>query len=162
MPPIDEPASFEPKPSTAAEGRRSKAAPGKPEQPESADLVAFTVEAATGRIVKIERVDSTGERRELSEEEWARLAKSNAKATLERVVEQAFEAGIDSVLGEEAEERESNEDAELSRALLRSLIERSAAKRLMQRDVLSRAIVGTLIEQAAAGRAAPSESPAAH
>jgi len=45
---------------------------------------------------------------------------------------------------------ESEEDAELSRLLLRSLIQRSAAKTMIERDVLSRTIVGALLEQAAA------------
>ncbi|HKR87137.1 MAG TPA: hypothetical protein VJS38_03090 [Phenylobacterium sp.] len=162
MPPIDEPASFEPKPA-AAEGRRPKTGPGKAEQPASGDLISFTVEPAAGRIVKIERVDSAGDRHEFSAEETARLARSDAEPTLERIVEQAFEAGIDCVLGDEAEgEQESTEDAVLSRALLQSLIERSAAKRLLQREILGRAIIGTLMEQAADSRARTPESAAAH
>lgn len=154
MPPIDQPASFDPK-TSAAEGRKAKSTASAPEQPEPADLVAFTVDASSGRIVKIERVDAAGARRELSEDETARLAKRRAQATLERVVEQAFEAGIDCVLGDEfgrEEPPESKADGELSRVLLRSLIERSAAKRLTQLDVLSPAIVGTLMEYAAAVR----------
>lgn len=162
MPPIDEPTSFEPKPS-AAEGRRPKAGPGRAEQPASGELIAFTVDPAAGRVVKIERVDSAGERHELSAEETARLPRGDGKPTLERIVEQAFEAGIDCVLGDGAEgERESNEDTELSRALLQSLIERSAAKRLLQHEVLGPAIIGTLMEQAAGARAGTPESAAAH
>jgi hypothetical protein len=154
MSPIDEPASFEPKPS-ATEARKSKAASSAPEQPTSPDLVAFTVDAANGRIVSVERVDSAGVRQELSEDERARLTKHDSKATLDRVIELAFEAGIACVLGEEADEAErpeSQEDAELSRLLLRSLLENSTARQLMHRDVLSRAIVGTLIQQAAGDR----------
>jgi hypothetical protein len=160
MPPIDEPASFGPKPS-AAEGRSAKAKSGKAAELASSDLVAFTIDPAAGRVVKIERVDSAGERHEFSAAETAALVSGDAKPTLERLVEQAFEAGIDFVLGDQAreEERESKEDAELSRALLRSLIERSAAKRLLHHEVLGPAIVGTLIEQAAAGTP---ESAATH
>jgi hypothetical protein len=153
MAPIDEPASFEPK-APGAEGRRARSKGAAPEPPAApAELVAVTVDVANGRIVMIEGVDGAGARHELSEDERGRLASSQAKATLERVIEQAFQAGIDCVLGEEADETEPPEDAELSRVLLRSLIERSEVKRLMQRDVLSRAIVGTLIEGAASGGA---------
>ena len=150
--PIDEPASFEPK-TAAAEGRKPKSTASAPEQASPADLVALTVDAANGRIVKIEGVDGAGARHDLSDEQRARLAGSPAKATLEGVIEQAFQAGIDCVRGAEAgggEAAESKEDAELSHLLLRSPIERSGAKRLLRRDLLHRAIVATLIEQAAA------------
>jgi len=157
MPPIDEPASFGPKPSKGEErGARSKAA--APEQAAPAELVAFTVDATSGHIVTIEAVDAAGARHEMSDEGKARLTRGPARATLERVIEQAFQAGIDCVLGDGgAEERESKDDAELSRVLLLSLIERSGVRRLMQRDALHRAIVATLIEHAAA-----SGSAAAH
>jgi len=164
MPPIDEPVSSEPK-SPAPGGRKSKTSSATSEPAPSANLVAFTVDAANGRIVKVEGVDAAGAHRELSKDERARLVETAAKATLERVVEQAFEAGIDCALGADADEEaaaESDGDAEVSRLLLRSLMERSGARRLMRREVLSRAIVGTLIEQAAAFRTSTSESAATH
>ena len=133
--------------------------------PASADLVALTLDAATGRVVKIEGVDTAGARHELSEDAKARLAKPEVSATLQGVVEEAFEAGIACALGEQAGEAdppESEEDAELSRMLLRSLLERSAARRFMKREVLGQAIVAALIGQAAAAGPAPSENAAAH
>jgi hypothetical protein len=162
MPPIDEPATFEPK-TPAADGRKPKTTASETDQPGGGDLFAVTVEAGAGRIVKIERVDGSGARQEISEEERGRLARSQAKATLERLIEQAFEAGIDCVLGAgEKQPAESKEDAELSRALLRSLIARSPARRLIDGDLLKQAIVGSLIEHAAGQRAAASESTVAH
>ena len=155
MLPIDEaPPSGSKSPTT--EGAQPKTTSSATEQPPSADLVSFTVDAATGRIINVEGVDAGGTRHAFSEMERARFVEKGSRATLERVVEQAFEAGIDCVLGAESDERkpqESDEDAELSRVLLRSLIEHSAAKRLLGRDVLSQAIVATLIEQAASVRA---------
>jgi hypothetical protein len=175
MAPIDEPGK-EPKArpaegpqGTAAEGPKGPSAEERKgrsfatEAASSADLVAFTVEAGTGRIVKIEAVDASGAHHELTEVEKARLAKSEAKATVEGIVEQAFEAGIGCVLGAGGGEKEgpdSEEEAELRQVLLRSLIKRSAARRLMKREVLSQAIVGTLIEHAASSRGAKSERPA--
>ena len=161
----NEPPTFESK-SPPVEARKAKTTAGASDQPLSNGLIAFTIDAATGRIVKVERVDSAGAHHELSEDDRAGLAR-NAKATLARVVEQAFEAGIDCVLGDQAgkgekESAESEDDAELSRALLQSLIEHSAAKRLMQREVQSRAIMGTLIEQAIGLRAATPERTAPH
>ena len=66
-------------------------------------------------------------------------------------VRKQVEAGIDCVLGngeeeEEIEAAESKEDAELRHTLLSPLMQHSAAKRLLQREVLNRAILGTLIQ----------------
>jgi hypothetical protein len=119
------------------------------------DLLTVTFQAKTGQIVKIEGVNSSGAHHELSDEEKASLANATGNATLEAVIEQAFEAGIACVLGDEADEddpSESEKDANLARLLLQPLIESSAAKRLMRRDVLIRAILKTLIDDAAGSR----------
>jgi len=148
MSPQDEPASFDPK----APGEGRKKASSSAEQPAANNLLAFTVDVDTGQVVKIESVDTAGERHELSEDVRAGLASKQEKATVEAVVEQAFLAGIDVVLGApgEGEAPEADEeDADLRRVLLRSLISHSPARRLVQRDVLARAIVGSLIEQEA-------------
>ena len=74
---------------------------------------------------------------------------------MEAIIEQAFEAGIAYVLGDEGDEddpMESEKDANLRHLLLRPLIENSSAKRLIRRDVLSRAILKTLIDHATGSR----------
>ena len=109
-------------------------------------LFAFTIDAKTGQVVKLESLDSSGARHELTEDEKASLAGIANYSGLEDVVEQAFEAGIACVLGGElGQEAESMEDAELRHLLLTPLIKHSAARRLMQRDVLNRVILDTLI-----------------
>lgn len=114
-------------------------------------LLAFTIVAGTGEIVKCEGLDANGDRYELSEDEKASLAKE-ARLSLEEVLSRAFEAGMSCVLDDENGEglqnaaEESEEDAELRRLLLTRLIERSAARHLFRRDVLSRVIFETLIE----------------
>lgn len=120
------------------------------------DQSTITINAKTGQILKIESVDDSGARHELSDEEKARLEKEAGKATLQDVIEQAFEAGIACMIGEEPgedEAPESEENVKLRRVLLKPLIEESAARHLMQREVLSRAIVGTLISEAVHARA---------
>ena len=142
MPAIDE-AAGEP----IERGRSSFPAP---------DLLTITVRAGTGQIVKIESVDDTGTRHELSDKEKATLATKKGRATLETILEQAFEAGIVCVLGDEVGEddpAEAEEERDLRHFLLQPLIEDSAAAHLMQRDVLSRAILGTLIHYAASSPA---------
>jgi hypothetical protein len=154
MPPIDEPSYFEQTSPESAERRqktRSTAAPG---QAPDGELIAFIIDTATGRVVKAEGADASGARRELTNDEKSRLLAKTSEETLEGFVEKAFEAGLECVLGREREDEVAleseldDEDVELRRLLLRSLITRTAAKRLMQREALSRAIAGTLIKQA--------------
>ena len=86
-----------------------------------------------------------------SYEEKTNLARERSKATLEDMLEQAFEAGIACVLGDgdsKDDPPESAKDADVRRLLLRPLIEDGAAKRLMQRDILSLAMLTTLIQNA--------------
>jgi hypothetical protein len=138
-------------------GAKSSSPASESTQP---DLLTFTIQARTGQIVKIESVDSTGVRHELSDEERTNLAKEKSKATLEDMLEQAFEAGIACVLGDadsEDDAPESAKDADLRRLLLRPLIEDGAAKRMLQRDALSRAVLTTLIQNATSSRPGPRE-----
>jgi hypothetical protein len=112
------------------------------------DLLTVTIDTKTGQVIKVEGTNGGRAHHELSDEEKASLAKKTGRATLEAIIEEAFEAGIACGLGEEADEDEpveSEKDANIRHLLLRPLIENSAAKRLMRRDVLSRAILKTLI-----------------
>ena len=124
----------------------------------------FTIDANTGQIVRLESLDATGTRHELSDEEKASLAQEGSEDRLEDVLEQAFEAGIACVLGGGAGQdkaQESAEDAELRHLLLTPLIEHSPARHLLRPDVLNRAILATLIEHSTKPLdAAPEGGPA--
>jgi len=113
-------------------------------------LFAFTIDANTAQVVKLEALDASGARRELSDEEKASLAQPGAGERLEEFVEKAFEAGIACVLGDGGEQKtdEPAEEAELRHLLLAPLIEHSPVKRLIQREALNRAILGTLLQRA--------------
>jgi hypothetical protein len=118
-------------------------------------LITATIDAATGQIVEVLSIDAAGATNELTTDRRAKLARQSGGETIEDLVEQAFEAGIAFVLGEDKEDAqasESEEDAALRRYILRPMIEDSSAGRLMHEDVLGRAIVGTLIRDAARGR----------
>jgi hypothetical protein len=128
--------------STGSE-RKQKTSAAKPE------LFTITFDAKTGEVVKFERIDANGAYQELSETDRTRLAAEKNEGRLGGIVEQAFEAGIACVLGGRAyqdDERESKEEAELRRLLLRQLIEHSPAARYMQREVMSRAALQALIQ----------------
>ncbi len=114
--------------------------------------VTITIDAESAEVVRVEGLDASGARHELSDEEKTRLLREGRRdERLAEVVEDAFEAGIACVLGtgeagEEESTREDAEDAELRHLLLAPLIERSRIRHLTERAVLNRAILGTLIE----------------
>jgi hypothetical protein len=110
-------------------------------------LYSFTIDASTGRVVNVEALDANGARHEISDEEKVTLARKRSER-IEQALEEAFQAGIDCVLGaeEERDEAESQQDREIRRVLLSPLIARSPAKRLLDRQVLDRAILDTLFQ----------------
>jgi hypothetical protein len=118
-----------------------------PPQPQTgASLISFTLEPASGKIREVEIVDPEGARHRLTRQERASFINVDDEPTLEGILEQTFEAGIACVLGSEDDDSpESAEDAALRRLLLKPMIEKSIAKRLMRREILGRAIVRTLI-----------------
>jgi hypothetical protein len=111
---------------------------------------AFTLDASTGTLIAFESVDLAGRRHKLSKSEKIDLARENKRPSVEALLENAFEAGIACVLGDDrqgkAAERETKDDESLRRILLKPLIEESSAARLMQREILHQAIMQTLIE----------------
>ena len=165
MPRPDEPVTSAPRPRTTAARRKARpparaaAAAPAAAKPPAAELLALTIDAANGRVVTVERVEKGGARRALTDDDRTRLSSAHAGGSLRQLIVQAFEAGIETVLGEGDEDapEESSADGELSRLLLRSLIDRSKAKKLIERESVDRAMVATLI-----GRAAMIGSGASH
>jgi hypothetical protein len=112
-------------------------------------LFTFTIDADTAQVVKFETVDASGASHEMSDEEIVRLAQQENQK-LEQALEEAFEAGIDCILGtrdRRSEAEESEKDAELRHLLLTPLIEHSPARRLLQREATNRVLLGTLIQR---------------
>lgn len=108
---------------------------------EEEQQLVVTVSKAMGGIVKVERVDKTGKRQEIAEEEWAKLAGEDEVEEIETALEEAFEAGIAVVLGDNYEDEEAYEDDEeraLRRLLIGGLLRRSVRRRILQRILLSR------------------------
>jgi len=108
---------------------------------EDEQQVVVTINSAMGRIVKVEKTDKAGKRQELADEEWAKLVGEDEAEEIESALEEAFEAGVAVVLGEEYEADEAYEDEEeraLRRVLLGGLLRRPIRRRILQRLVLSR------------------------
>jgi hypothetical protein len=148
-------AGSQPAKGPTGEGPREKSTSSSSGPTLRPNLVAFTIDADSGRIVKVEKVDIAGARRDLSDEDAASLTKGRTVPTLEAIIEQAFEAGIACVLGdgiEQDEGQESKDDAALSRLLLMPLMERTPARGLQQPEVLGKAILASAIEQTTSNR----------
>ena len=130
--------------------KTARATPVKTDQPVHRFMtVTITIDAESAEIVRVEGADATGARHELSADEKASFIKERRDQRVAALVEQAFEAGIASVLGvgdEEETTQESPEDVEFRRKLLAPLLERSGLGNLRERPALNRAILGTLIE----------------
>jgi hypothetical protein len=108
---------------------------------EEEQQVLVTINTAMGRIVKVEKADKGGKRQELAEEEWAKLVGEDEVEEIQSALEEAFEAGVAVVLGEEYEDAEAYEDDEeraLRRLLIAGLLRRPVRRRILQRLLLSR------------------------
>ena len=115
--------------------------------PSGGNLFSFTLDATTGEVVRVETLDAEGTRRKVPERQRKTLARKG-RERVEEVLVEAFEAGIDCVLGDSSEPSETD-DAELRHDLVAPLLKRSSASRLLKPESLNRAILGTLMQHSA-------------
>ena len=120
--------------------------PGRPAEGEGTEQIIFTMRAPTGEVIKVEKIDVGGNRRELSKEEIANLVGKNEVSEIEDALDEAFEAGIRSLLDPRSEDEESPETGDevaLRRELLTLIVgagvRRRLQRRIAQRLLLSRA-----------------------
>lgn len=114
-------------------------------------LLVFTIDAKSGQIVKFESVDDAGVNHPVSKTDWLDMVKQGKDTDVEKLLEDAFEAGIACGVGDESapqEEFDSEEDAHLRRMLLKPLFERSAAASLAHHPTLRHAVLQSLIQLA--------------
>jgi hypothetical protein len=116
--------------------------------PSGGSLFSFTLDATTGEVVKVETLNAEGTRRKVPERQRKTLARKG-RERVEEVLVEAFEAGIDCVLGDSSEPSETDRDAELRHDLVAPLLKRSSASRLLNPESLNRAILGTLMQHSA-------------
>jgi len=122
----------------------------KPKAIEAEQLV-FTLCVATGQIIKVETVDSAGKRREVPTDKAVELAGKDDMKGIETALDDAFEAGIISMLDPESDAEESDasdetaEDLQLRRELLMLIIGSEVRRRLLRR-LAGRLILAKKIE----------------
>ena len=110
------------------------------------EQIIFTMRAPGGEVVKVEKVDAGGNRQELSKEDIAGLVGKNEVNEIEDALDEAFEAGISSVLDPDSEVEENPETAdelalrrELPTLLVGSSVRQRLQRRIVQHVVLSQA-----------------------
>jgi hypothetical protein len=108
--------------------------------------LVVTINVPMRKIVMVEKIDKGGKRQELGEDEWAKLVGEDEEEEIEVALEEAFEAGIAAVLGEEYEEDDAEESDE-ERALRRFLIRGLLRRRAVQRRILQRVLVSRLLRR---------------
>ena len=70
----------------------------RPAPGEGTEQIIFTMRAPTGEVLKVEKIDVGGNRRDLSKEEVAGLVGKSEESEIEDALDEAFEAGISSLL----------------------------------------------------------------
>jgi len=127
-----------------APGKRQAPRPGAAEETEQ---LVFTLGAGGGEILKVEKIDKSGQRRELNEEEAAALTGGEEVDDLEAGLEEAYGAGILDALGEDDEEGEDEEETALRRLVLARLLGRRMVRRGLRRLILRRALRRQILER---------------
>jgi hypothetical protein len=117
------------------------------------EALAFTLDGGTGQVLKLQIIDPAGVSRDLSKADVAEFAKRRTGPGVAALLEDAFEAGVASLLdadlgGEDGPTLDPDE-ASVRETLLHSLMEGSGAARALRRPTLRKAILQTLFEDLA-------------
>ncbi len=145
----------EAKPKEANAPQEAKAQESKPQESNTASApegdeaeLVVTLRAATGQILKVEKIGAAGKRGEIAVDEAATLAGMDNMKGVESALDDAFEAVIVSMLdpqsdSEESEQRDQTaEELRLRRELLTLIIGNKVRHRLLHqltgRVILSR------------------------
>jgi hypothetical protein len=114
----------------------AKRQPPRPSAPEETEQLQFvvTLSAPNGEVIKVEKIERPGHRRELSEEEFAELAGEDEVEELGAALEEAYAAGINDAMGEDDEDEDEDEEEE-EIALRRFILGRAAGRQLLRRGV---------------------------
>jgi len=104
--------------------------------------LVVTINPAMGGILKVEKIDKAGRHEELSDQEWARLVGEDEVDEIQDAIDEAFEAAVMSVIGEEDQTERENDDEEekaIRRFLINDLlIPRAVRQRILHRLLFSR------------------------
>jgi len=109
-----------------------------PASPKETEQLMVTLNAENHEIVKVEKVNKSGDRAELSTEEYAQLAGEDEVEEIEIALEAAFDAGVVSALDEDDEDDEDDEGRVLQQLLIAGMLKprrRSIMSRFRRRFI---------------------------
>ena len=118
-----------------------KSAPAK----ELKQLVV-TINPAMGGILKVEKIDKAGRHEELSDEEWVRLVGEDEVDEIQDAIDEAFEAAVMCVIGEEDQTERENDDEE-EKAIRRFLINDLLIPSAIRRRILNRLLMSRMLHR---------------
>jgi hypothetical protein len=107
----------------------------------------ITMAPSNSSVLKIEKMDSSGKHHKLAKEEVATLVGKDDLHEIEAALDEAFEAGILSVLDPDSDgetDNETGEETELRRVLVSGIIGRGLRRRLQRRLVQRLILTRTL------------------
>jgi hypothetical protein len=111
---------------------------------EETEQLVVTINPGMGEIVKVEKIDKDGNQEELSEEDFGRLVGEDEVEEMQSVLDEAFEAAVVSVVGEENHANGEYEDDE-EKAIRRFLISDLLIPRAVRRRILHRLLLGRML-----------------
>ena len=115
---------------------------------EEMQQLVVTIHAAMGGIVKVEKIDKAGKHSELSEEECGRLVGEDEVEEIQAALDEAFEAAVVSVIGEEDQaEGEYEDDDDEEKAIRRFLISDLLIPRAIRRRILHRLLMSRMLRR---------------
>jgi hypothetical protein len=104
--------------------------------------LVVTINPATGGIVKVEKIDKSGKHEDLSEEDCGRLVGEDEVEDIQAALDDAFEAAVVSIIGDEDEaagEYEDDDEKAIRRFLISDLlIPHAVRRRILHRLLLRR------------------------
>ena len=109
--------------------------------------LVVTINPAMGGIVKVEKIDKAGKHEELSEEECARLIGEDEVEEIQDALDEAFEAAVVSVIGDEDQAEGEYEDDDEEKAVRRFLISDLLIPRAVRRRILHRLLLSRMLRR---------------
>jgi len=96
--------------------------------------LVLTLGVPAGDVIKIELLGKSGQRQEISDDEFAALAGDDAAEDLEAALEEAYTAGITDAIHDELHQEEEDEEDE-EEIFRRFILRRAAGRKLLRRGI---------------------------
>jgi hypothetical protein len=122
-----------------SKGKKGKRQHGDTRSKTTELVVTFNI--GRGDVIKVEALEASGNRRSLSEKEFAEIAGDDECSDLEAALEEAYAAGISDAIEDSIDGLfDTDEDEEIRRSILRDTATKQLLKRGVRGLILRRAL----------------------